>query len=334
MTDTYRIFGAEPSPYSVKVRSYMRYKGIPHDWVVRSMDKMEEFQRYAKLPLIPCVVAPDETAMQDSTPIIETLEEKFSDLSIMTGDPAADFISALIEEYGDEWGNKHMFHYRWTYEPDQKATAKWIASETMPNASEEERSGIETMLLDRMPKRLFFVGSSEETLEQIEGSFKRLLRLLEDHLRNREYLFGGRPAMADFGIWPQLYELSIDPTPRKVMLSGFPAVLEYVERMIFPEAIGEFETLENLMPTLGPILEDEVAGLFLPWSDANAKALAAGEESFTVSLQGQEFSQKPQKYHARSLNVLRERYGRMADKSSLDPVLERTGCLKWLKLEG
>ena len=32
---TYRIFGAEISPYSVKVRSYFRYKGIEHEWIVR-----------------------------------------------------------------------------------------------------------------------------------------------------------------------------------------------------------------------------------------------------------------------------------------------------------
>lgn len=331
MSETYRIFGAEPSPYSVKVRSYMRYKGIPHKWVPRTTDVMEEYQRYARLPLIPCLVAPDNTAMQDSTPIIEALEAQFPDPAILTGDPAADFISALLEEYGDEWGNKHMFHYRWTYEEDQKATAKWIAAETVADGNEEMRDGIEGMIMGRMPGRLWFVGSSEQTRDQIEGSFKRLLQRLEDHLRNREYIFGGRPAMADFGIWPQLYQTSIDPTPRKVMLSGFPAVLEYVDRMLFPEAIGEFEALDDLMPTLGPLLEDEVGGLFLPWSDSNARALAAEEESFAVALQGSDFSQKPQKYHARSLGALRAKYDAVSDKSSLDPILERTGCLQWLK---
>lgn len=331
MADIYRIYGVEPSPYSVKVRAYFRYKGIPHEWIVRSLDCMEEYQRYAKLPLIPCVVAPDETAMQDSTPIIEALEKKFPDPSIIPDDPAAAFLSALLEEYGDEWGNKHMFHYRWTYKADQQATADWISRETMPDASEEERAGIKSMLLDRMPKRLFFVGSSPETLEQIEGSYKRLLRYLNDHLLNREYLFGGRPALADFGMWAQLYQLSIDPTPARVMRSGYPNVMEYVERMAFPEAIGEFDALGDLMPTLGPLLEDEVAGLFLPWSDANAKAIAAGQETFSVDLQGQPFSQQPQKYHAKSLKVLRDRYGVMTNTKELDPILERTGCLKWLK---
>ena len=36
MPDTYRVFGSEFSPYSVKVRSYFRYKRIPHEWLVRS----------------------------------------------------------------------------------------------------------------------------------------------------------------------------------------------------------------------------------------------------------------------------------------------------------
>ena len=36
MSGTYQIFGAEMSPYSVKVRSYFRYKNIPHQWLQRS----------------------------------------------------------------------------------------------------------------------------------------------------------------------------------------------------------------------------------------------------------------------------------------------------------
>ena len=36
MTDGYRIIGAEMSPYSVKVRSYFRYKGIPFQWIPRN----------------------------------------------------------------------------------------------------------------------------------------------------------------------------------------------------------------------------------------------------------------------------------------------------------
>ncbi|MDG2071034.1 MAG: glutathione S-transferase N-terminal domain-containing protein [Pseudomonadales bacterium] len=63
---TYKIFGSELSPYSIKVRSYFRYKGIPHEWTPRTPDNIEEFQRFAKLPLVPLVVTPEETGLQDS----------------------------------------------------------------------------------------------------------------------------------------------------------------------------------------------------------------------------------------------------------------------------
>ena len=56
MSDVYRIFGSELSPYSIKVRSYFRFKGIPHEWIERSNTVMEEYKKYAKLPLIPVVV--------------------------------------------------------------------------------------------------------------------------------------------------------------------------------------------------------------------------------------------------------------------------------------
>ena len=72
MAGQYRIFGAELSPYSVKVRSYCRYKGIPHQWIIRSAAVQEDYNKYAKLPIIPLVVTPKDKGIQDSTPIRTT----------------------------------------------------------------------------------------------------------------------------------------------------------------------------------------------------------------------------------------------------------------------
>ena len=41
--------------------------------------------------------------------------------------------------------------------------------------------------------------------------------------------------------------------------------------------------------------------------------------------------QGPQKYHARSLKALRERYAALPETARLDPILEQTGCLGWLR---
>jgi hypothetical protein len=55
--------------------------------------------------------------------------------------------------------------------------------------------------------------------------------------------------------------------------------------------------------------------------------MAAGQEEFSVELAGRTFTQQPQKYHAKSLKAIREKYAAVSDKSGLDPVLERSGCL-------
>jgi glutathione S-transferase len=331
MPDMYRIYGNELSPYSVKVRSYFRYKQLPHEWIVRTPDVEEEFTRYAKLPLIPLVVTPEGRGLQDSTPIIEHFEAQHPEPSIHPPDPAAAFLSALIEEYGDEWGNKPMFHYRWFYEPDQESAGERLARSMMPGLGEAELPNGVAMIKSRMIPRLSFVGSSAQTKDLIEGSFRNQLAILDRHLATRPYLFGARPAFADFGLFAQLYQCSTDPTPAALMRSSAPHVVKWIQEMLGPRADGQFESWMALAPTLMPLLRDEIAAVFFPWTAANAKALAAGEQQFSVELGGKPFSQETQKYHAKSLAALKARYTAMADKSKLDPILKDANCWEWLQ---
>ena len=54
----------------------------------------------------------------DSTPIIRRLEAEYPGRSVIPDDPAIAFINYLLEDYGDEWLPKAMFHYRWYYAAD------------------------------------------------------------------------------------------------------------------------------------------------------------------------------------------------------------------------
>jgi hypothetical protein len=54
------------------------------------------------------------------------------------------------------------------------------------------------------------------------------------------------------------------------------------------------------------------------------------KKNFSVTLGDKIWTQKPQKYHARSLGMLRARYAAVADKAALDPVLEAASCLAGL----
>jgi glutathione S-transferase len=330
MADLFSLFGAEMSPYSVKVRSYFRYKAIPHQWILRNAESQADYQAYAKLPIIPLVVTPQQNGIQDSTPIIDQLEKLFPEPSVHP-EGTLRFLSALIEEFGDEWGNKWMFHYRWAREVDQLASAGRIARMQAPNASDYTYAALVEKIRTRMVERVWFVGSNEVTAAQIETGFAEMLELLETHLATRPYLFGGRPAYGDFGLWGQFYELWTDPTAGSLIEGRTPHLLEWIQRMLWPRADGAFESWATLQPTLMPILKNQVGRQFMTWTQANERALAEGKEEFSVTLGDKVWVQKPQKYHARSLAMLRAKYADVMDKPALDPILEEAGCLAALR---
>jgi glutathione S-transferase len=235
--DVYRLFGSENSPYSIKVRNYMRYKQIPHVWLIKNTAHDEEYQSVAKLPIVPAALCPDGTAMQDSTPMMEALEVAFPQHPAVQpmGDEALDealrFIAVLLEEFGDEWANKWMFHYRWARPIDQQTVARRLVAEMLGpgDADAETLQQMGAMVQQRMSGRGFAVGSNETTAPLIEASFRAALALLEAHLSagpgpgaggGRPYLLGGRPSLADFSLAAQLYQALIDPTAGAIMRGG------------------------------------------------------------------------------------------------------------------
>ena len=322
MTAPFRLYGAELSPYSVKVRSYLRYKGLEFEWRARTNATQEEFQRYAKLPLIPVLVDADENALQDSTPIIEKLEAQFAEPSIVPGEASVSFLSALIEDYADEWLNKAMFHYRWSYPEDQESAAKRISDMIFEGAEKPE--GIEEQVRARMISRLYHVGSSPETAPLIEGSFTRLLAILDRMLSARAYLFGGKPSLADFGLAGQLAQLLSDPTPGALIKAQAPNVVRWIDRMENPQPEGEFVTFAQVSDDVAELLRVEIAGAYLLWMDANARAVADDANGVSVDIGGTMFVQKPQRYAAKAFAELKRKRALVED-DALAALLAETG---------
>jgi len=327
MTAPFRLYGAELSPYSVKVRSYLRFKGLEFQWLERSNARLEEFSRYAKLPLAPILVDAEENALQDSTPMIEAVDAQFPEPSITPEDEALAFLAALLEDYADEWLNKAMFHYRWSYPEDQQSASKRIVEMLFEGAEAPE--GTEDAVRTRMIGRLHHVGSSPETAPLIEGSFARLIGLLETALEDRPYLFGARPCMADFGLAAQLKQLLSDPTPGALLKAQAPKVVAWIARMEHPKAEGPFASFEALRGALGELLRFEVAGAYLIWMAANAQAVEADAAGVSVDIGGALFVQKPQRYAAKALAELRRKRA-VVQSAALAALLEETGCAAFL----
>jgi len=329
---TYIIYGSEYSPFSVKVRSYFRYKQIAHEWRPRTTENMAHFMEHAKLPLVPLVIGSDGTTLQDSTPIMETMEANFPENSLNPPTQELAFVSSMIEEYADEWVNKPMFHYRWWRDVDQIHMANALAETMSPKATEEERETLAAQIRKRMVPRLSFVGSSEENKTTIENSLDQLLTLLETHLLNRSYIFGGRPAFADFGLSGQLYGCTQQPTSLKIM-EKYPSVMQWLGRMQHPQNEGDWEGWGDVSATLNPILKTQLSDLYLPWATANNAALVQGHAKFTVPLNGADFTQNTVKYAGRSFQALKTRFASIEERSQLEELLLNVDCMRPLIAE-
>jgi len=329
----YRLFGSELSPYAMQVRSYFRYKRIPYAWSARTPATQAEFDRHARLPLIPLVIGEDGWAMQDSTPIVAHFEALFPTPAIVPEDRVCAFVSVLIGAYADEWVNKTAFHYRWSHPADRAAAAVRLAHESLPRAEKAARTEEAGKIAERMAARLPLLGSTPQTQEPIEGTLVRLLSVLERHLQARPYLFGGRPALADFGLAAQFQQMSEDPTPGALLRRHAPALAAWAERMLDPIGEGPFEPWEAVGGSLRPLIGREIGEIFLPWSTANARALASARTVFALSLDGAPFRQTPQPGHAHALAALKAAYRAAQPNPALERVLAETGCAVWLQAD-
>jgi glutathione S-transferase len=325
----FRLYGSELSPYSVKVRAVLRFKELAFEWAPRSGARQEEFARYAKLPLIPVLVDAEDNAFQDSTPIVEALERAFPEPSMTPEAPALAFMSALIEDYADEWLNKAMFHYRWSYPEDQASASKRIVAMLFEGGEAPE--GAEAAVRARMTGRLHHVGASPETAPIIEASFARLLALIEPMLGANPYLFGARPCLADFGLAGQLWTLASDPTPGAIITAQAPHVTAWLARMEAPKVEGGFASAASLRDALVGLLRQELGAAYLPWMAMNAAAVTDDAPGVSVEVAGGTFTQKPQRYAAKAFAELKRKRAAIED-ATLTALLEDAGCAAYFTI--
>jgi glutathione S-transferase len=331
-----KIVGAPGSPYSRKLRAVLRYRRIPHHWVVRGSHADLDVPP-TPVALMPVLVFPgtggaaDEAAI-DTTPLIRRLEGMQTGRSVVPADPVMAFLDELIEDYADEWVTKAMFHYRWSYQPDIDKAAAILPLWRGTNVSDEEVAPVSKMIAERQIERLWVVGSNETTGPVIEASYKRLLQLLDAHLTLHRFVMGGRPGSADFGLFGQLTQLvAFDPTCSAVALETSPRVVTWVDVVEDLSGIGVDDDdwiARNDIPESFLALLAEVGRVYAPFLVANAAALAAGADKVECTIDDRKWVQKPFPYQGMCLDWLRVSRARLAtaDREAVDAVLKGTGC--------
>lgn len=331
-TEPYRLFGGNPSPYSRKLRAILRYRRLPHVWKVGTPDTLPEIAQ-VRPRLIPVLRIPETGEFRvDSTPTALLLEERHPDQrSILPPDPADAFVCHLLEDFADEWVTKMMFHYRWHEDATADWASHWIVRDAMPAAMGKAHDQAAKMFHDRQRGRMAMVGCTAENAPVIESSYERLLDVLGPFVGGAQYLFGSRPSLADFALYGQLAQLTLDPWPQRICRARAPAVESWV--ITLDDAGGvEGEWKAERGAVVRKALLEMVGVEYLPFLRANAAALDAGSTRVELEIRGRAFAQEPFRYQQKCYAELRHRWQTLdaAARAGLEPLLEETGCLKLL----
>ncbi|MDX1734260.1 MAG: glutathione S-transferase N-terminal domain-containing protein [Halioglobus sp.] len=335
--DRLRLIGGTGSPYTRKMVALLRYRRIPYSitWAdpAGTLDAMGlEKPRPTFHPTF--LFEEDDGSVSptcDSTPIIRRLEEDYSGRSVLPSDPALAFIDYLLEDFGDEWCTKYMFHYRWYPEEDADNAGTLLPLGMMLTIAPKQHQQFKEVFSQRQIGRLYVVGSNDTTAPVIDASYRRFLAAMEAHLSNQPCMLGERPGAGDFGLFGQLTQLvGFDPTPRAIAHEVSPRTVAWVDRMedqcgLEPED-ADWVRLEDQPPSLQGLLQ-EIGRVYAPAQLANARAVEAGDKNWEAEIDGAPWTQQTFPYQAKCLRWTRERYVALdaADRARVDAAIAGTG---------
>jgi glutathione S-transferase len=327
--------GMPGSPYTRKMLAYLRYRHIHYELLFGDQAESLGLPE-AKVGLLPTFYLPDENnvvqPVVDSTPLIRRFEKDVQGRSTIPDNGVLGFINYLIEDYADEWLTKAMFHYRWYYTADIEMAATILPRWRGIQKTDSQLKKMSDYIAERQISRLYVVGSNDITAPVIEDSYKRFLKIMDNIIERQQFVLGGRPSSADFGIYAQLTQLAkFDPTPAAICMQEAPRVHAWTD--LVDDLSGHAADESGWMPvdavqqTLGDLLS-EIGRVYAPALVANAKALQNGEKQMETSIDGKPWVQPTFPYQAKCLQWTNEEYQGLSEgqKSQVDNLLDGTGC--------
>lgn len=345
-----KLFGWELSYFSGKVRGYLRHKcrlsdGRLHYEEVVACPRIcaQVLMSKTGSNTVPQILLHDGRWVHDSSEIIDIVEAMPECRGVPPvlpppSKPRQRLVCELLELLGDEWLLTPAFHWRWAYSGDgsesQRMPAFMGGAKPLPNHREwnemqwgaflkpkasppEQRSAAQflfnTFFLSEMGIKgdMVGLGVTEATVAAWEASARNVLSLFNTHLASYDFVLGGRPSTADFGLLGPLYaHLYRDPVPGDMMRREFPRVAAWCERLhdeggarsagggVGPEDwLDDDQVPETVLPLLHvffnefwPVLKSSCEVLARYLRPSGTKSVRLPDKSFTAASPDQQGS--------------------------------------------
>ncbi len=202
----YTHYGPMMSYYSAKTRAYLSFKRIPFVEQYEIETYQERVVPVVGYTVLPVLEGDDGEIMQDTTVIIDTLEERHPERPAFPEDPILMLVTRIVEFFIDEFWVATAMHTRWNNEEAKRfATAEFNqffgrgeqTRATQTRATKEEWSNGDALAL-RMQGHLPNLGISTGLGQQlIQRVFEEATQRLNQAVGPRKYAFGSRASLID-----------------------------------------------------------------------------------------------------------------------------------------
>lgn len=280
---SYILYGWHLSYFAGKVRCYLAYKGIPFvDQPVDFYTLTRRIKRETGEVVMPVLRTPEDEWIQDSSVIIDRMEQRFPERPVVPQSPVQRFASYLFEAWGDEWWMPIAMHTRWSYPENFELFEHDAGSALLPGFPKFMQRMAVARVARLLRSYLPSVGVRPEQFEVMHSWTNQMLDHLDHHFAQLPYLLGGRPTLADYGLVGTMYgHLGRDPWPARELIAPRRSLRAWIDRMANPatepgkEAAGPLLPGDGVAATLDPVLRS-ICSEFVPMLEginAQVKAL-------------------------------------------------------------
>ncbi len=274
----YFLFSMQLSWYSAKVRPYLRFKGIPFDErIPTAREYYVDIRRRVGHAVVPIVITPEGEWLQDSSVIIERLEERFPGTPVVPTTPRQRFAAYLFEMWADEFWLSAAVHARWSFPENYPKWREELSQAFAPGWPPFLQRMLPLTLKWFMQRSNRDLGATPAQIPIIERWMGQQLDALDRHFATLPYVFGTRPSLADFALaGPICGHLRYDESAKRRLLLPRPNLLAWSERLASGAGIppGDFLPDDAIPETLRPMLDSALIEM-VPMLEATAQQVRA-----------------------------------------------------------
>jgi glutathione S-transferase len=337
------------SYYSAKTRAYLGYKRIPFLERYDGNDMAGRIREVTNKIMIPVVEMPDGEILQDTTVIIDTLEDRYPERPVLPSDAVMLLLTRIVEFVMDELWISTAMNSRW----NDPVSNQFVVSEFgLRIAGSMGLTGNDAVAMGervagQMQSYLPLLGVSDKAGQAAATAyFEEASLVLNDVVSATGYAFGPRPTLIDFCLFTGYYAHQYRDvgTAQTFLKTRTPRLCYFLDNLhaawCAPDS-GDLNipnTLIDYLSVIGPAGAEFAAGI-VEGTAAKAADTAGGSlfeaqiEPFDFKLGEQSFTRGAGTFSAWKAQRVHDIYLNMddADRQRADEIAAKVGWGEFLK---